>query len=113
LATLHQRLPTEIVIGPAAAVEAQVPIPGNAGPIKLEALDLEFCGRILEVKAGSGIVTIIQEPLHRVDIHSDVDGMGFQTLAFEEATSPYRSDPRARCRIHSFARLRSRVSLIG
>lgn len=41
----------EILVGPAAAVEAQVAIAVDAGRLQFEPLDLGFCGGILEVGA--------------------------------------------------------------
>jgi hypothetical protein len=38
---------------------------------------LEFCGGIFEIIAGAGVVAIVQEPLHRVHVDPDINGVRF------------------------------------
>jgi hypothetical protein len=68
------------MVPPGVGMSPQVSIPGYARPIELEALNLEFSGSILQVVARSCIVSIVQEPLNRIDIYADINRVWLEAL---------------------------------
>src|SRR5262249_37573283 len=68
------------LVTPRITVTPEVGIPCHADPIELEALNLEFGCRILEVIARSRIVPVVQEPLDWIDVHADIDRMRLESL---------------------------------
>jgi hypothetical protein len=63
----------------------QVRIPRHADPVEFEPLYLKLGGGVFEVPAGPRVVRVVQKPVDRVDLDSDVDGVRL------EALSPRRS----------------------
>src|SRR6185437_17041269 len=80
LADAFPTLALEPEVVPLAVIEPKVAIPDDAGPVELQALDLEFRGDILQVIRGSHIVLVFEEPADRVNFHANVDGVGLESL---------------------------------
>jgi len=80
---LAYALPTlalEPEVIPLIAVEPQVAVPDDAGPVELQALDLKFRGDILQVVRGSHVILVFEEPAHRVHLDTNIDGVGLEAL---------------------------------
>ncbi len=58
----------------ALGVKAEVAVPDEAGPVQLEALDVEFGGDVLQEERGTDVRDGVQEPRDDVGLGADVDG---------------------------------------
>jgi hypothetical protein len=65
------------MVTPSRVAKPEIGIPGYAGPINLQSLDIVFCSRIFKVIAGSCIFFAIQKPVHWVHGNPDVNCIGF------------------------------------
>src|SRR5690242_8082596 len=69
------------MVMPRSAVEPEVRVPRDAGPVHLQTLNLKFRGGIFHVEARTRISPIVQEPVDRIDLCSNVDSMRLEPLS--------------------------------
>lgn len=82
IVNLGPAIAAKIMVGPSGFREPKVTVPIHAGPVKFQSYDLEFGGGVFEVKARSGILLSIQEPVHRADAYADAYRVRFLPHGF-------------------------------
>src|SRR6218665_1800042 len=73
-------VPAERPVPPTGARPPEVGVPGDAGPVEFQPLDLEFGHDVFEVIRRADFTLPAEKPVHRVNHRPDVDRMRLEPL---------------------------------
>jgi len=68
---------SEVMEAPSATGETQVAIPGHTCPVKFQALHLKLGSGIFKIEARPRVLLAVEKPMHRINVHADIDRMRF------------------------------------
>src|SRR5438094_4998828 len=73
---------SKIMKAPSGTGETEIPVPGHTRPIQFQALHLKLRGGIFEIVARTRILLAVEKPMHRINVHANINRMRFETLCF-------------------------------
>ncbi len=81
------------MVPPPRLRKSQIPIPSHARPIQFQPLHLKLRRRVLEIITRAGVFFAVQKPMHRVNIHADIDRIRLQPLSLRRSDQPIALSP--------------------
>ena len=68
------------MVPPFVFLHSKIRIPGDADPVEFQALNLKLGCSIFQVKAGSRVFPIVQEPVNGIDRSANINRVRLEAL---------------------------------